>query len=514
MTFAAGEGVVTFKGDFGPLQQSLRAITSTLGSIAGGGWSLLALPFKLIDGLISKIFNLKNAIIGLAGAGAVGLLVKSLDESDATFVKINSTIQSTNKAAGLTAKEVESIVQKYEKITNLTDEQIRAGAALQLTFTNIKKDVFEESLAIMLDMSQAMGTDMKGQAIQLGKALNDPLKGMSALAEVGVTFTDQQKKQIANFQAIGDMVSAQRIILAELNREFGGVATNLAKMDTAKFTALRKTFEDISELISRIIIPSIANLAGNLNTMLENNMDNIAKWAYGFKEYILSVGRAFASLWKWATSDMKSFIDSAKQLFVSLGEVITSALELAFITAKPKIINTVKDIGEGLKNAIFDAFSSPKPSKVDAITGAGMTFEQYRMSRMSKEELGARERLDKALGGLSNNRIITTFGDEFKKALENIKSFSVDMLDPLNKMADFIPQFTNPEEATGAGQDKGTAALIGIKDVWENLALSGQTEDKKQTSLQQQMVNQLNAHTEQFKLMIDYFKIDRVAVLE
>ena len=30
----------------------------------------------------------------------------------------------------------------------------------------------------------------------LGKALNDPVKGITALGRAGVTFTDEQKKQI------------------------------------------------------------------------------------------------------------------------------------------------------------------------------------------------------------------------------------------------------------------------------------------------------------------------------
>lgn len=514
MTFAAGDGVVTFKGDFAPLQQGLRAITGTLGSIAGGGWSVLTMPFRLIDGLIGKIFNLKNALIGLAGAGAVGMLVKSLDESDATFVKINSTIQSTNKAAGLTAREVENIVQKYEQITNLTDEQIRAAAALQLTFTNINKDVFEESLAIMLDMSQAMGNDMKGQAVQLGKALNDPLKGMSALAKVGVTFTDQQKKQIANFQAIGDMVSAQRIILAELNREFGGVATNLAKTDTAKFTALRKTFEDIAELISRIIIPSIANLAGNLNAMLENNMENIARWAYGFKEYIVAIGRAFASLWTWATSDMNSFIDSAKDMFMSLAEVIYAAMLLAFEKIKNKFAEMLDEFKRGLSITLRGGnIVTPYESDVSRLLREGKGLRSQEESA-SETRTDAQKRLEEAITKLSNNKIITTFGDEFKVALDNIKAFNIDMLDPLNKLADFMPQITNPEVSIETSESKGTAALIGIKDVWENLALSGQSEDKKQTSLQQQMVNHLSTQTMQNQQILDELSTDRVAVLQ
>jgi hypothetical protein len=39
----------------------------------------------------------------------------------------------------------------------------------------------------------------EGNAIQLGKALNDPIQGLSSLTESGVTFTAQEKKKIAEY---------------------------------------------------------------------------------------------------------------------------------------------------------------------------------------------------------------------------------------------------------------------------------------------------------------------------
>ncbi|MES2155937.1 MAG: hypothetical protein V4510_12455, partial [bacterium] len=58
--------------------------------------------------------------------------------------------------------------------------------------------------------------------IKVGKALNDPTKGLTALSRVGILFTDQQKKQIKALQKSGDLLGAQKIILKELGTEFGG----------------------------------------------------------------------------------------------------------------------------------------------------------------------------------------------------------------------------------------------------------------------------------------------------
>jgi hypothetical protein len=52
-------------------------------------------------------------------------------------------------------------------------------------------------------MSVALGQDMSASAIQLGKALNDPIKGVTALQKVGVSFTQSQKDQIATLVESG-----------------------------------------------------------------------------------------------------------------------------------------------------------------------------------------------------------------------------------------------------------------------------------------------------------------------
>jgi hypothetical protein len=65
----------------------------------------------------------------------------------------------------------------------------------------------------MTDMSVALGQDMSSSAIQLGKALNDPIKGVSALQRVGVSFTASQKEQIKTLVQSGRTMDAQKLIL-------------------------------------------------------------------------------------------------------------------------------------------------------------------------------------------------------------------------------------------------------------------------------------------------------------
>jgi hypothetical protein len=154
----------------------------------------------------------------------------------------------------VTAGQIVDMAGALSHSTLFTDDAIQAHENLLLTFTNLKNgvgegnDIFTQATKVSLDLAQAMGTDASGGAIQLGKALNDPTAGISALTRVGVTFTDQQKKQIKTLQESGDLMGAQKIILAELNKEFGGSAEAAAKADGG-FHLFNQRLSDVKQTI-------------------------------------------------------------------------------------------------------------------------------------------------------------------------------------------------------------------------------------------------------------------------
>ena len=202
-----------------------RKAMGDVGSGADGMHSKL----QSVGAGVGKVF--KAAAVG-AGALAVGVgaFLKggadSLINLERLAGQTQAVIKSTGGAAGVSAGQVAAYADSIEKATGVEAEGIIQGENMLLTFTNIKNgvgegnDIFNKATDIMTDMSVAMGTDASKTAVQLGKALNDPIKGISALSKVGVTFTDQQKAQIEAMVEAGDVAGAQKIILAELNKEF------------------------------------------------------------------------------------------------------------------------------------------------------------------------------------------------------------------------------------------------------------------------------------------------------
>lgn len=229
----------------------------------------LAKVGKSAEGLGKKIGDLKPmfstmAVGGTVAFGAISTAmyssIKSANEAAAVTAQLNAVIKSTGGVAGVTAEAVLNLSTELQKTTTYNDEAVTAAQNLLLTFTKIGKDVFPEATATILDMSTALGQDTKSSAMQLGKALNDPIKGISALRKVGIAFTDEQEKQIETLVKSGKTMEAQRMILKELAVEFGGSASAQAKTFEGRVIQLKNRLDDMQQGIGEALIPIIEKM--------------------------------------------------------------------------------------------------------------------------------------------------------------------------------------------------------------------------------------------------------------
>jgi hypothetical protein len=180
---------------------------------------------KSTTNTMKSILNWAKGVgVLMAVKEAFSYVSKETIASEKAVAQLNAVLSSTSYAAGLSAQEIQKMAENMSELTAIDDEVIMSGQSLLLTFTKIGRDVFPQATEAMLDMSVALGQDVSNSAIQLGKALNDPIQGAIALRRVGVQLTDEQQNQIKSFMALGDVVSAQKVILEELNTEFGGSA--------------------------------------------------------------------------------------------------------------------------------------------------------------------------------------------------------------------------------------------------------------------------------------------------
>ena len=210
--------------DYHALQERIEGVKTEMGSAKQeAGFFKQALGNALSFATGGGIIGVVQQLFGFFSASREEALASAKVTADLT-----ATLNSTAQAAGLTADEITKIGVARAKLTLFDDDDTNKASAMLLTFTNIKKGVFEEAIPAIQDIATKMAgdgpADLKGASIQVGKALNDPIKGITALTRVGVTFTDQQKEQITQMVKAGNTAGAQKLILAELNKEFGGSA--------------------------------------------------------------------------------------------------------------------------------------------------------------------------------------------------------------------------------------------------------------------------------------------------
>lgn len=209
----------------------------------------------------SSVANMQASFMGLGGIIGIGAFTMGMRKAlAATRVqeqaekKLNAVLIATGGAAGFSAKQLAAYAAALQKVTNFGDEATISMMGVLATFKNIKGDMFKDAVAAVQDMASVMGTDMKASVIQVGKALNDPITGMTSLTRMGVTFTEEQRKQVKLLQKQGDLLGAQRVIMAELQSQFSGAAREMVDPLTQALNELGDIWERIGKFIKPVFV--------------------------------------------------------------------------------------------------------------------------------------------------------------------------------------------------------------------------------------------------------------------
>lgn len=206
------------------------------------------------------------ALGGLGIAAAAGLA--ELSDAQKETAQTEAVLKSTGQAAGVTKRHVLGLADSLSKLSGVDDEVVQSAENVLLTFTNIGKagGVFDRATKAALDMSTALGTDLESATIQVGKALNDPIRGLTALRRVGVSFTDAQRDQIRALVESGRTMDAQKVILKELEKEFGGSAKAAGDTFAGQVNKLKNQLAETTAELVTALMPALQLLVKTIAT--------------------------------------------------------------------------------------------------------------------------------------------------------------------------------------------------------------------------------------------------------
>jgi NTP pyrophosphatase (non-canonical NTP hydrolase) len=467
------------------------------------------------------------ALAGLAVGAGIKDFINDARESAKVGRLTAQVVKSTGGAAKITAEQVGDLATAISNKTGADDEAIQSGQNLLLTFTNIRNgvgkgnDIFNQASRAITDMTAALNDGevtaegMKTSSIQLGKALNDPIKGVTALQKVGVSFTAKQKEQIKTLVESGKTMEAQKIILAELGKEFGGAA----EAASDPLTKLKTIAGNLSEQIGGYLLPSVDRFATYLGSTA---IPAVSKFADSFAAKVgprvkavigtftglgknivkavghVDLGRIADDIWtdasKWAgklIGGLRSGIDKGdwKPLGTAIGDAIVKSLK-GIGTVTGKLLDTLGELldkvdwgklGSRISGGILGMLRSVDWKKLgDALGDAAITIVQKASSfgeklgkafkevitRIDWKKVGhdSTDAIGQFISGIDWKKLSKTLGVAVLKSLKINKS----VLDALNKAAtDLVIGIFN---SISAKVEEGRVWLVGkTKKVGQDL---------------------------------------------
>jgi hypothetical protein len=227
------------------LQKKANGIAKGIGRVVG------ALGLTLGFSAMVRGFNEATAAAEQAQVAndRIEAIAKSMDEFG-------------NQTAKVT-KRIQDYADSQEFSVGVDADVIKATQAKLLTFRQLTKTAgtlggsFDRATKAAIDMAAAGFGSAESNATQLGKALNDPIKGITALNRAGIQFTEDQKALIQSLVDSGKMLEAQDMILAEIEAQVGGTAAATATASSRMTLA----FGAIQEEVGKVLLPVLNRLS-------------------------------------------------------------------------------------------------------------------------------------------------------------------------------------------------------------------------------------------------------------
>jgi phage-related protein len=294
-----------------------------------------------------------RAFIGIAG-GAI-MAAKGLEEAEIASAKLNNVLTSMGYENSV--KRVDAYAESLQNLTAVDADVIKATQTKLATFQNLTKTVdtaggaFDRATVAALDLAAAGFGSAETNAVQLGKALEDPIKGITALARSGVTFTEQEKEKIKVLVESGQILEAQNMVLGAIEKQVGGTAAASA----SSFDKIKLALDGVADAIGTGVLPLIE--------MLTPKLQAFSAWAAEnsklLSTVVLVVGALTGALYTLSliirAVTILQTVFNAVMLLNPIGLVVlaVAALAAGFVLAYKKIEpfrNLIDSIYQGIKN--------------------------------------------------------------------------------------------------------------------------------------------------------------------
>lgn len=242
---------VTLRGDNSDLQAKLD---SSLGTLQEWGGKVASVG-KLVIGAFAaqKVF------------GFVGDLVSSAMEAEDNARLLDQQIKNLGVSASMTADQVKDVAADLQKFTRFTDDAAIKAQTLFLRLGTLDSQGIKRATVAAADLATVMGTDLEAASTKIMTAMKDPERGIMALRQAGIKFTDSEKEMIKALSEAGKEAQAQEIILAKLEAAIGGSAKAAGETAAGQMEIFKNRLSEVGEVIGGELLQAFATLMPSLD---------------------------------------------------------------------------------------------------------------------------------------------------------------------------------------------------------------------------------------------------------
>jgi hypothetical protein len=300
------------------VQRGLAGIKSGFAGIvkAGAGIAKVGVAFLAITAAASA------AVLKINAIGEEGRA------SDQRLQNIVKTMGLFGGASDDVAERLLDLADAQSRLTGIDDDVIALTQSKLLTFkelaltANIVGGAFDRATQAALDMAAAGFGTAETNAVQLGKALNDPIKGINSLTRSGITFTTKEKELIASLVAAGRAGEAQNIVLKAIETQVKGTAAATATSSGK----IKASMSQLTESFAKPLSTGFDTLPGKMESVFAELTAKATMWGSTFADAIYD--------------SVNGNQDKLMAIGKLIGDVITSAATAAFQASSGSLLES------------------------------------------------------------------------------------------------------------------------------------------------------------------------------
>lgn len=216
-----------------------------------------------IEKKISKAFTIAGIATATVASfkaitNAAKACIQEFSECERVSKRLEAVWANVGAATGKTAKEINDLANSLEKETYFSAESIKEAGLLLAATESLTEEGFDRALQASMDLAAALGEDVTGAAQTLAKAIQEPESSLSRLKSIGVSFTEDEKKQIKALAEANEEYAAQNIILSKIEDKYKDVAKAINNTPAGTLDNIKDTLADIRKNLGQTLLDSIS----------------------------------------------------------------------------------------------------------------------------------------------------------------------------------------------------------------------------------------------------------------